>query len=55
MEESPDYKPKILVYGIDHIGLQRPKSDIKTKLCVLHFEPLDTKETFQNFDGVILF
>lgn len=55
MEESPEYKPKILVYGIDRVGLQLPKSDFKAKHCVLHFEPFDTEETFQDYDGVILF
>lgn len=55
MAKAEGYKPIILVYGMDRVGYPVPKEDIETKLCVLHFEPFNTKEKFQDYEGVILF
>jgi len=55
MNKAGEDRPKILVYGIDRVGYTVRKDNIETRLCVLHFEPFDTKEKFQDYDGVILF
>jgi len=55
MNKAEEDKLKILVYGIDRVGYAVRKDNIETKLCVLHFEPFDTREKFQEYDGVILF
>ena len=55
MEKLKKCKPTILVYGIERIECKEPKEDIETELCILHFESFDTKENFQDYDGVILF
>lgn len=55
MHKAEEDKPKILVYGINRVGYTVHKDNIKTRLCVLHFEPFNTREKFQDYDGVILF
>ncbi|KPK41681.1 MAG: hypothetical protein AMJ78_04860 [Omnitrophica WOR_2 bacterium SM23_29] len=49
------YKPTILIYGIDMVGYSTSAKDIETDICTLHFEPFNTEEKFQDYDGVILF
>lgn len=55
MNKAEEDKPRILVYGIDRVGYTVRKDNIETRLCVLHFEPFNTREKFQEYDGVILF
>jgi len=55
MDKAKDYKPLILVYGIDKVGYKVPTNDIETKICKLHFEPFSTSDKFQDYDGVIIF
>lgn len=55
MKKTKDYKPTILVYGIDKVGIAIPKENIETELGILHFEPFNTEEKFQDYDGLILF
>lgn len=48
-----DKRPQILVYGIERFDFEYP--EINSKLFDLCFEPFDTNEKFQDYDGVILF
>lgn len=55
MNKAEEDRPIILVYGIDRVGYTVRKDNIETRLCVLHFESFNTREKFQDYDGVILF
>ncbi len=45
----------ILVYGVEKVGLTAPSNPIKKKNFSLKFEPFNTSERFNEYDGVILF
>lgn len=45
----------ILVYGVEKVGLTAPSNPIKKKNFSLKFEPFETSERFNEYDGVILF
>ena len=45
----------ILVYGVEKAELTAPSHPIKKKNFTLNFEPFETSERFNEYDGVILF
>jgi hypothetical protein len=45
----------ILVYGVEKVGLTAPSNPIRKKDFSLKFEPFETSERFNEYDGVILF
>ncbi|MBT6045594.1 MAG: hypothetical protein HOG49_02120 [Candidatus Scalindua sp.] len=56
MDESTKSRTyNILVYGVEKAGLTAPSHPIKKKNFTLNFEPFETSERFNEYDGVILF
>lgn len=56
MDESPKSRTyNILVYGVEMKGLTVPSTPIKKRNFSLNFEPFNTSERFNEYDGVILF
>lgn len=47
--------PRILVYGIERVGLKFESQFIKTRNFEIEFAEFTTNKKFQNYDGVILF
>ena len=48
-------KPRVLVCGIERLGLQPPTPSLNSSLFELEFEPLQTPKNFRDYSGVILF
>ncbi|MGR3173119.1 MAG: hypothetical protein ACUZ8N_00780 [Candidatus Scalindua sp.] len=56
MDESIESRTyNILVYGVEKVGLTALSNHIKKNNFSLKFEPFDTSERFNEYDGVILF
>ena len=55
MEKPANEKFRILVYGIERLNYPLLGNLSVSNNIALNFEPFDTKEEFQDYDGVILF
>lgn len=51
----PETTPRVLVYGVERVGVQTEQSKLSAALVNLNFEPFDTDKKFHDFDGVIIF
>jgi len=54
-KEKKHNVPRILVYGIEKVGLNPVERTKTSANFILEFEPFETNKKFQDYDGVILF